>query len=400
MPYTIDKNPRVDAKIAQDQEYINSKVLGILGNHIHSILLCGGFGRGEGSVELRHDEIHIVNDYDITIVVKERNLFNYARIYKKYHSALQALAEELATDLKMKQVDLALKSRSYFENRETLKIDNYEVKQGHVLTYGKDDPTKAMPDWRAEDIPLFEGTWLFRNRGAGMLIAALYFLHGDGIAEEKKENFVIECGKAQLAMGDSILLLKSHYHHHYSERLRSIDSLDVSDIPEGDRILANYQEALEHKLRPNFDKFYQRELINWWFDISELLDIFYRYFEMKRLKIQFADWQEYAYLPKPEDRFELKAFIGSLLRNHASVFSPDAMRRNLLKARKSHFLSIVPLLLFSLQKDNFFLPYMEKVSRLLDVPLDVDSKNDWLRLVRTFLYELHPGGEVAKAIRL
>jgi hypothetical protein len=233
-----------------------------------------------------------------------------------------------------------------------------------------------------------------------MLIAALYFFHRGGIPEEKKENFVIECGKAQLAMGDSILLLKNHYHHHYSKRLRIIDGLKVTDIPEGVRILANYLEALEHKLRPNFDKFYQRDLMKWWFDISELLDIFYRYFEMKRLGIQFADWKEYAYLPKPEDRFELRAFIGFFLRNRGSVFSPFELRRNILKARKSYFISIVPLLLFSLQKDNFFLPYMENASRLLNVPIDGDLKNDWLRLVRTFLNELHPGGEVAKAIHL
>ena len=192
MHYTIDKNPRINAKIAQDQEYINSKVLGLLGDHVHSILLCGGFGRGEGSVEVRRDEVHIVNDYDITIVLKQRNAFSYARLYRKYHAPLEVLADQLAADLKMKQVDLGLKPLAYFEKQAALKIENYEVKQGHVVTYGKDDPTKAMPDCREEDIPIFEGTWLFRNRGAGMLIAALYFLHGGGIPEDKKENFVIE----------------------------------------------------------------------------------------------------------------------------------------------------------------------------------------------------------------
>ena len=165
------------------------------------------------------------------ILLKARNPIQYTMLYKRYHAPLQNLAHTLATDLKMKQIDLTLRHCSYFERPEILKIENYEVKQGHVLTYGVHDPTRLMPKWRAEDIPLFEGTWLFRNRGAGMLIPALYFMRDGGIPDEKKENFVIECGKAELAMGDCILLLRKKYHHLYSERLRCIDDLDVSDSP-------------------------------------------------------------------------------------------------------------------------------------------------------------------------
>jgi len=399
MHYTAHKDSRIDAKIEKDQDYINSHVLDLLGNHVHSILLCGGFGRGEGTVDVRNNEIHVVNDYDITTALKERNNLKYAMLYRKYHAPLEALAVKLAKDLQMKQIDLVLKHFSYFEKPAALKIENYEVKKGHVLTYGDKDPALLMPNWKAEDIPLFEGTWLFRNRGAGMLIPALYFMRDGGIPKEKKENFVIECNKAQLAMGDSILLLNHMYHHHYSERLRRIEYLDLSNIPEDEKIREHYKEALEQKLRPNFEKFYKRDLIRWWFEIMDLLDIFYQFFEMQRLSARFSNWIEYAVLSKPEDRFEIRPVFVNILCN-ISDLSIKLMKKSFNKARKSYSISIVPLLLFSIKRDSFFIPYMSVVSSMLHEPLNNHPKDDWLNLVRTFLHELHPDGEVASAIRL
>lgn len=400
MHYTIDKDPKIDAKIEKDQVFINTKVLGLLGDHIHSILLCGGFGRGEGTVYVKNDQINIVNDYDITILLKARNPINFVRLYNQYNAPLQKLARTLAYDLKIKQIDIALKHFSYFEKPETLKIENYEVKQGHVVTYGKSDPALMMPNWQAKDIPLFEGIWLFRNRGAGMLIPALYFMGDDGIPDEKQENFVIECGKAQLSMGDCILLLKNKYHHLYSQRLRCIEDLDVSDIPAGGTILAHYREALEQKLRPEFEDFSNRDLVKWWFEIVGLLDLFFRFFESRRLGIDFFDWQAYADRARLVSRIDFRTLFINVLRNKRALVSSSLRQRTLLKSRKSTFISLVPLLLFSIHKNGFLLPYMERAARMLAVQLKGKAKEDWLNLVRTFLHEFHPQGEVADAIRL
>lgn len=400
MHFTIEKNPLIDAKIKKDQEDINFRVLDLLGNNVHSIILCGGFGRGEGTVLIQSNKIHIVNDYDITIVLKEHNPIRYAWLYQKYYVQLQALACQLAKELRMKQIDLSLKSISYFKNQNALKIENYEVKHGHVLTYGEYDPTILMPNWQAENISFFEGAWLFRNRGAGMLIPALYFMRDDGIPDEKRENFVVECGKAQLAMGDCILLLKKKYHHLYSQRLRCIDGLDVSDIPAGGTIMAHYREALEQKLRPEFEKFYNRDLVNWWFEIVELLDLFFRFFESRRLGLDFFDWQGYADRARLESRIDLRTLFINVLRNKRALVSSSLRQRTLLKSRKSNFTSLVPLLLFSIHKNGFIVPYMERAARMLAVQLKGKAREDWLYLVRTFLHELHPQGEVADAIRL
>jgi hypothetical protein len=398
--YTAYPNTRINMKIQKDIELISHSILEILGDLVHSILLCGGFGRGEGSVVFEKETIHIVNDYDFTIVLQEKSRFQYVRFYKQYHAPIEELAVKLASKLDIKQIDLGLKPLSYFSKANVLRIENFEVKKGHVLIFGDEDPTAKMPNWKAEDLPLFEGTWLFRNRGTGMLIAALYFLCTDGIPEEKKENFVIECTKAQLAMGDSILLLKGLYHHLYDERLKRADNLVIADIPLGEEILDNYKEALEHKLRPDFHKFYQRDLTKWWFRISQLMDIFYQYYEQQRLSVKFSNWCDYVSLRKPENCFELKTFIGKTLKGGGQFFSTKQFLANFKKSRRSYSISLIPLLLFSIGTENYDRKMMNKAAQLLGKPASGETKQDWIELAKAALNEIHPGGEVAKAIEL
>jgi len=400
MHLTIDKDKKVYKKIWTDVEYISSKVRNLLGKHIHSILLCGGFGRGEGSVVVQNGIIHVVNDYDFVIALKGKNRLHYTKLYKKFHAPLEQLAAELADELEIKQVDLALKPLSYFSKARILRIENFEVKKGHVLVFGNEDPTARMPDWRAKNIPLFEGTWLLRNRGTGMLIAALYALCKGGVPEKKKENFVIECTKAQLAMGDSILLLRGMYHHLYNERLKRITNLDFSDIPAGQEILMKYREALEHKLRPDFGRFYQRDLTKWWFQISRLMDTFYQYYEQHRLNVRFSDWCDYVSLQKPEDQFELKTFIGKTIRGGGQFLSVKRLLDNYQKSRRSYSISLVPLLLFSIGTESYDGKMMNKAAQLLGQPVSGETRQDWIGLVKAALNEIHPGGEVAKAIKL
>lgn len=400
MTYTIYNDPEIDKKVENDLKYINSQILHLLGKHVHSIILCGSFGRGEGGVYKNKEKIHIVNDYDIIIILKENNPVRFAFLYKKYKQLLHNLADELAADLEMKQVDLDLKHNSYFKNPQSLKIENYEVKMGHIIIYGNEDITTLMPNWKAKDIPIFEGTRLFFNRGSGLLIAALYFNAENGIPSHKRENFIIECNKAQLAMGDSILLLKNSYHYLYSERLNLTESLDVSDVPWGQDIMIHYREALEQKLRPDFQKFYARDLVEWWFNISELFDKFYLYFESVRLGKSIDNWIDYSNLQKPGDTINVKIFLKNILNNKLNICSPRSFIRNYRKSQKYFYINIAPLLLFTIKRNKFIKSFLTKASNLLDIPLKKAPKEDWLRLVKAFLYEWHPEGEVNDAISL
>ena len=77
--YTINKDLKINKKIADDLKSIVNGIIKIIGDYVISIYLVGGFGRGEGSVYIDNENIKIVNDYDLLIVVKQ-----YSHVKKKY----------------------------------------------------------------------------------------------------------------------------------------------------------------------------------------------------------------------------------------------------------------------------------------------------------------------------
>lgn len=399
MTYTAYNDVEIDQKIQTDLDYIASEIVELLGEHADVILLYGGFGRGEGGVVVENGDVRIVNDYDIFIISSKRTKLGYLRLYRKYNKSLNKLAVRLAKELSIKQIDLGFKPYWYFCDADAVRVENYEVKQGNVLLYGKSNPTKLMPEWRASDLPLFDGAWLFRNRGVGMLLAALYFIKNGEIPENKIEYFIIECTKAQLAMGDSTLLLKGEYSCSYQERLNIAHSLSESAIPvAGLNLKTNYIEALNQKLKPNFSQYEERDLVKWWFDIAEAMDAFYKYYEAKRIDSAFASWDHYSLADREESSFEYKAFVSRMIRKDSSLFSIQAITTNIKRSRKSYSMSLVPLALFSLKKDGFDRRLLDSLSDFLDIELGPDDKENWINCAVGVLDEIHPGGEAANVI--
>lgn len=390
-------NNIVNKKIQHDLDYICRKVKRLLGKNLHSILLCGGFGRGEGSVTISNCNVHIVNDYDFTIVLNTFSKIKYLRLYHQYHLPLETLAKELADTLDIKQVDLSPKPLSYFKDK-TLKIENYEVKKGHILIYGNADPTHLMPDWKSSNIPLFEGTWLFRNRGLGLILAALYFIDSP-IAHENKENFIIECTKAQMAIGDAALLSVGRYHHLYHRRLKITKTSGFSNIPNAEYLKASYTTALIQKLTPDFSQFENLDYKEYWYNTKDTFLSFFKFYEQKRLNQEFAEWSEYAQLKKTEDKIDLKRFAGNLIRTMKSNISLNGAKTNIQKSRSSYSVALVALTLAAFKRNGFDEKPMLKAAELLNLEIPKDLKKSWIILAIATLEEIHPGGEVGKVVK-
>ncbi len=68
--YTVHNDPHINAFIQGQLDTIVREIHDLLGPHLDAVLLCGGFGRGEGGVDLSSGNIRVVNDYDLTILLK------------------------------------------------------------------------------------------------------------------------------------------------------------------------------------------------------------------------------------------------------------------------------------------------------------------------------------------
>ena len=68
--FTIHDSQDIYHRISSDLDLITQIILNKFTN-IESIVLAGGFGRGEGSVLIVDNDIQPINDYDIYIITKE-----------------------------------------------------------------------------------------------------------------------------------------------------------------------------------------------------------------------------------------------------------------------------------------------------------------------------------------
>ncbi|RLB06068.1 MAG: hypothetical protein DRG83_01190 [Deltaproteobacteria bacterium] len=395
--YTVYNDARINEKISSDLSYIVTEILKVIkSDHIHSIVLTGGFGRGEGGVIFeKKGEIRIVNDYDIGIILRE-NPLKYLLNLKGYSEKTAYLSERLAHELNIKQVDLSVKNSNMLRFLPPT-ILYYETLNGYKLLYGNGDLTRIIPNFKSEDLPLVEGTKLFLNRGGGLLIAAKYFIPSGDVEEHDKLNFIVECDKAIMAMGDSILLLERKYHYSYIKRKEIIRSLNLKNVPLSEKIIPMYISALENKVKPDFDNYPKMDLITWWFEIQELYDEFFKQFEQIRLGVKFKTWLEYVNLRKFDRKYSIKRRLLETAKAGSKVKEFRSWKA-VLNGKEAYLLGIMPLLLFSLKRDGYDDGLLSRAEELLKISVNGNEETKWKTLTDRFLLLWHETGEATRVV--
>ncbi len=395
--YTVYRDHRINRALDDQLRIIVDAVADLLGPRLDAILLCGGFGRGEGGVVVDSGGTRVVNDYDIIILLRGNFVLNYSR----YAARLYRLAERLSTELNIKQIDFSIRHRGMFEKRTVPSVAYYEIMTGHVALSGEPlrSPISDMEIF-AENLPLTEGTVYFFHRGSGLLISARYLLSETGLADRDQENFHIEIDKAVMAVGDVLLLSKGMYHYSYEERLRRVMALDLEGLGDGDRVRDLYKRAVENKLRPVENREDVKPPEEAWFEVQSLFGRFFLDYESGRLGAEIEGWDRYPDLFRGSWRASLKRYIQKI------VLVPDigmlfgrSFRRSLRFGQEHRLLPVMPLLLFSVQRSGFDREMLTRAARLLQEADEGDGLPLWTRLVNAYLLYYHPRGAAGEVAR-
>ncbi len=397
--YTINDDPAADQAVKYVLDLVAEGILDLMGNHVQAIVLTGGYGRGEGGVYENEEGYQLVNDLDIIIFVGG----NYSRIRRKYNSLMEKLSVDLLPHAKgLKQIDISITNSWLYRFVPNL-VNYYEMKNGYKTIYGVMDLSKIMPDLKAENLPVFDGTIYFASRGSGMLLPAIYFLTNNLDDPKIRENFQIEMQKACLAMGDAFLLLAGQYHYSYQERLKRLKNFKKSNIVVPESLLRDvtllYCWGAKRKLSPSFEWMGNKSMIEKWFEVRNTFVDFFFWFECRRLNKNFKDWLDYsAYIhekgiAEPWD-VKLRNFLSegrALMRN-----CKGRVRK---KSRKDH-LSVMPLLLSSLQQNTIDNKSLLQACNLLEVTSEKENVAAWLDATKKYLSNWHPAGIVKEAVAL
>jgi hypothetical protein len=251
----------------------------------HTILLTGGFGRGEGSGFVRHGLYQPLNDYDLLIInCGGSSAESLAR------ERLNGLGAELLRIVSVKQVDLKclsnLKAATPWPT-----VERYEAKCGHRVLSGK---LPTLRGWPRGLLPMCEGTRYLRNRAFGLLAARLV-LEGYGPWDDAKraELAGLEINKAWIAIGDAWLLGARQYHFLYKQRLSSILRGKAAFWRNGDA-RSRYAAVVSAKLKGTLKAGGLEEMRTEWFRSAKSICAEFLNYEGYRLRNYFPDLGDYA----------------------------------------------------------------------------------------------------------
>lgn len=404
--YSVLDDPEADIEVQNLLDKACKGIIGILGEDLLAIMLVGGYGRGEGGIYRGEDGYQLVNDLDILVFVKGGLKAAKAR----FAPSIKELADCILENGRgLKAVDMELTHTSRYRFFVPKTVGYYEIATGHQLLYGDMDFGRVMTQIDPGKLPLYEGANYFRNRGSGLLIPAIYFLCGGLKNSNKRKNFHIELQKACQAMGDACLLLAGQYHFSYRERLRRFSqiSCDALMIPQDlfERISSRYEWGMTSKLTPCFDWPGDDAMINKWFEVQKDFGEFFLWFESKRMKKAFKEWDEYARhiedygLGEPSD-LRLRSFL-----QYVRSFMGGRPRGKLSLAtsvdRNRRCLSLMPLLLFSLMPDlRVKEVLLKEAAVVLDERFEEIDLVMWKKMVERFLLMFYPKSVVFDALSL
>lgn len=294
--FTLDGDPALEAHLGQVCALVRSGVKALLGRHrVEGILLGGGYGRGEGGVFRTPAGDRPYNDLEFYVLLRGSTVLNDRR----FAAPLAALAHELGAAAGV-EVEFKILSRAAL-CRPPVTMFTYDLLAGHRRVCGEESLLPSgSPHARAEAIPLAEATRLLMNRGSGLLYAR-ELLAGPAPGDDAADFVARNLAKAQLALGDAVLVAFGRYHWSARERARRLAELPApARMPWLPAVRAAHAEGLRFKLHPTRPDRPAPELAAPLAAVTLLASRVWLWLESRRLGTPFASPLDYAVDPAPK----------------------------------------------------------------------------------------------------
>lgn len=255
-----------------------------------SIVIAGGFGRGEASFLEEDGEFKALSDCEVAIVsnrpISKKKLAKLSRELTRRTGMEVVISNSLLLRAYTRFPVPAMVSRKIWRPS----IQHFDLKEGSQVIYGQ-NILNRLPAIRPEEIPLWEGIRLMLNRMAASLS---YFPVGSTDIERSEAIYWIN--KVIIACQDALLLSIRYYHYSYEARNlmlqeifpRRFSELNIK-IP---KFLPLAARAAEYKLRPEKGA-YTEDLSELWFDTAEMCDQVFRYIIREDMGFTFNNYADF-----------------------------------------------------------------------------------------------------------
>lgn len=305
---------------------------------LDGLLLGGGYGRGEGGVLKTRDGERPYNDMEFYVFVKGSTII----AEKRFRAALQKLGHDLEPYAGL-EVEFKIVNRRTLEKSGTTMFF-YDLVCGHYRIFGGEDILAgAAHQRRGENIPLHEATRLLMNRCSGLLFSAERLERAAFTAEDS--DFVgRNCAKAELALGDAVLVAHGLYNHSVLERSKLLEELNASStVPRFDEVVQLHRRGTEFKLHPLFSRESREVLHARWDYIRSVAREVFLWLEGRRFGTAFNTVKAYA-MGSFDKCPETPAWRNTLV--NMGAFGLSAISAQPFRYPRRRLLETLPLLLW------------------------------------------------------
>lgn len=318
--YTIHNNDLVDLEIDRKLKLVVDCIVKYLNSNVHSIILTGGYGRGEGSVIVSNGDIQLLKDFDIVIIVNK----------VPNEDVTLLILEEVYKNLGVKNPEKSLFKHSKFTiDLRYLQINNinfpdiwfYDLKTATIL-YGKD--IREYITYNSEDIPLSSGLRLLFEKVTGLLGHFKYRMLYSDLGRNTNMYLIYECMKTYVEIATALCILNKVYVSSYKKRVEMIKMLNskgkleeiVKYIPD---LIDKIEIATRFKLRPDFN--IVKDPLELFFITREDLAMVLKYYLQYYVNIEIKDWLEIDMVSKQLAKIYYKPMISAWIRNKFNLQS-------------------------------------------------------------------------------
>ena len=280
--FTDLHSSELELRITRDLERIADVGEHYLGDHFHTLVLGGGYGRGEGGGRQRGDAWEPYNDYDLFVIVKGVPAWRRGSLRTEVAALGRSLEEELDLEVELSAVRA--------EDLKTLPFTLMwcELVGGHHVVRGSRDALRAVPEMAPGTMPLFEGVHYLSNRAALILWSMV-----EDLGADRTWKFI---HKAWLAIGAAALIGDERFQVGYDQRLHGLED----QMPEGlagiPMLLERYREAAQARKQPTpapcAEIVAERRQ-----EVTQALLVCWRWLEQRRSGREFPDFKSYAEVP-------------------------------------------------------------------------------------------------------
>jgi len=261
-----------------------------------ALVLGGGYGRGEGGVLHTAHGDRPYNDLEFYVFVSGNRLWNE----RMYGSALGSLAKRLSPEAGL-HLEFKIDSLGQMR-RNPISLFTYDLISGHRALLGENVFNGCEHHLQAGSIPVSEASRLLFNRCTGLLLVR-ELLHKSSrsgsqtFASPDEADFMgRNLAKAQLCLGDALLVALGQYHWSCRERERRLASLaPLEEAPWFEQVRAQHREGVRFKLHPRqiWKSVLEFELEHR--QLSALCLKVWLWLENRRLGSEFTSIQDYAF---------------------------------------------------------------------------------------------------------